>query len=474
MKLSTADYQALSRPRYGAASPERIDNTLWEHIIRNRLGGYSVRQEFGDARRPHPKSDATSAYREQENGPVWSWDRMGRTSTTLSDGRIVYVAGEHEDFYDPDFCIFNDVVVAHPDGKIEIFGYPKDVFPPTDFHTAILIRDAIILIGSVGYRDLRRFGACQVFRLDTETWRMERIATSGEGPGWLAHHGAEHDGADTIVVFGGRVEQVAGCNGEPSGTETVRNDSLFALDLDRFAWRRIEHGDERFFPVSMADYHKGRSPRWGAANPERVDNPFWHEMLRRNWSPGRARLHFGDAPPQRARMPEATRPLQPIENVVWTAVREGGAVVTLENGRQLTIGGEFMDMGDEWADRWVYNDVIVRHPDDTIEMLAYPADALPPMHGPWATLSGGRILVFGNVSRHEPGVRRTAAIELDPETLEARVLDTISTSPVVHTYSGPVSADDTKLTFWIVKRTREEETRYVSFDLQTLKWRRDP
>jgi hypothetical protein len=54
-------------------------------------------------------------------------------------------------------------------------------------------------------------------------------------------------------------------------------------------------------------------------------------------------------------------------------------------------------------------------------MLAYPADALPPMHGPWATLSGGRILLFGNVSRHEPGVRRTAAIELDPETLEARV-----------------------------------------------------
>ena len=55
MKLSTSDYQALSRPRYGAANPERIENELWEHIIRNGLGGYSVRKEFGDTRRPHPR-----------------------------------------------------------------------------------------------------------------------------------------------------------------------------------------------------------------------------------------------------------------------------------------------------------------------------------------------------------------------------------------------------------------------------------
>jgi hypothetical protein len=473
MKLSTADYQALSRPRYGAADPERIENELWEHIIRNGLGGYSVRKAFGDTRWPDPRSDATSAYREQENGPVWSWDRMGRTSTTLPDGRVVHVAGEHEDFYDPDFCIFNDVVVEHPDGRIEIYGYPKEVFPPTDFHTATLVDGAIILIGSVGYRDLRRPGDCQVFRLDTTTWRMEKVAVTGEGPGWIAHHAAEYDGGETILVLGGRIERTAGGNGAAPATEIVRNDQLYALNLNTFAWQPVAHGDERFFAVSMEDYRKGRNPRIGTANPERVENPFWREMLRRNWGPGRARLHFGDWPPQRPNDPQVVHGKRPIDEVVWTAVREGAAELALEDGRKLTIGGEFSDFGGEWADRWNYNDIIVTHPDGAIEILAYPVDALPPLYGPWATLRGDRILVFGNVSRYEPGPRRAAAIALDSVTLEASLLDTVCTQPAVLTYIGPCRADDEQLVFAIVKRTREEEPRYVSFDLKTLKWRQD-
>lgn len=473
MKLSTAEYEALSRPRYGAANPERIENALWEHIMRNGLGGYSVRKEFGDTRRPHPKSDATSAYREQENGPVWSWDRMGRTTTTLADGRVVHVAGEHEDFYDPDFCIFNDVVVEHPDGRIEIYGYPKEIFPPTDFHTATLVDGAIILIGSLGYRDLRRFGSCQVFRLDTTTWRMKEITATGEGPGWIAHHAAEYDGGATILVLGGRIERAAGGNGASADIEIVRNDRLFALNLDTFAWQPIAHGDERFFAVSTDDYRRGRNPRLGTANPERVDNPFWREMLRRNWSPGRARLHFGDRPPQRPDDPQVVHGKRPIEEVVWTAAREGAAELTLEDGRKLTIGGEFSDFGGEWADRWTYNDIIVTHPNGVIEMLVYPIDVFPPLYGPWATVSGDRILVIGNVSRYEPGPRRTIGVALDPATLEATILDSVCTQPAVRTYVGPYSADDGRLTFSIVKRTTDEALRYVSFDLKTLKWRQD-
>jgi len=472
MKLSTADYEALSRPRYGAANPERVENALWEHIIRNGWSGYSVRKQFGDARWPHPRSDGTSKYREQENGPVWSWDRMGRTSTTLSNGRVVHVAGEHEDFYDPDFCIFNDVDVEHPDGQIEIFGYPKEVFPPTDFHSATLVGDAIILIGSLGYMDLRRFGECQVFRLDTATWRMESVATSGEGLGWIAHHAAEYDGGNSILVLGGRVQRAEAGNGATQGIESIANDRLIELSLRTFAWRPIAHGDERYFAVSLEAYRRGRSPRLGTANPDRVDNPFWREMLSRNWSPGRARLHFGDPPPQRAYGdPQAVHAQRPIADVVWTPVREGAAEVTLDDGRQLTIGGEFSGLGAEWADRWVYNDIIVRHPDGTIEMLIYPADALPALHGPWATMRGGRILVFGNVSRYEPGPRRTIALELDPATFKAAVRDSVCTSPAVLTYMGPRRADDEQLVFAIVKRTRQEAQRYVSFDLKSLKWR---
>lgn len=469
MKLATAEYEALSRPRYGTANPERIENALWEHIVRNGWGGYGVRKQFGDARHPYPRSQSTSTYREQENGPVWSWDRMGRTSTALPDGRVVHVGGEHEDFYDPDFCIFNEVVVQHADGRLEIYGYPKDVFPPTDFHSATLVGDAIILIGSVGYQDLRRHGDCQVFRLDIATWAMQRVATSGEGPGWLAHHEAEYDGGDTILVLGGSVERRSG-NGGGDATEIVRNAGLFELNVPTATWRRVAPGDMRYFAVGMDAYRAGRNPRFGNDNPERTDNPFWREMLRRKWSPKRARQHFGDLPPPRPSDPEAARSLRPVGEVVWTAERDCAAHLTLADGRQLTIGGECYDFGEQWADRWVYNDVIVEHPDGRVDILAYPPEAFPPLTRVWATEVGGRILVFGNVLSYGPGPRTAVAVALDPGTLAATVLDTVETRPAVQTQAGPRKSDAERLVFQILKRTSDEPPRYAGFNLARGKW----
>lgn len=474
MDLSTVDYEGSSRPRYGMANPERIENPLWEHIIRNGLGGYGVRKQFCDPRRPCPRSNSTSAYREQENGPVWCWDRLGRTSTALPDGRIVHVAGEHEDFYDPDFCIFNDVVVEHPDGQLEIYAYPKEVFPPTDFHTATLVGDKIILIGSIGYRDLRRFGTCQVFRLDTSTWRMEKVETTGEGPGWIAHHEVAYDGGNSILVYGGRLQRLTAGNGEEQGIESVTNPRLMELQLDSFTWQTVPFGDRRYFDVALEDYRTGRNPSYGTANPERIDNPFWHEMVRSNWTPARARQHFGDPPEPCPNDSESVHAQRPIEAVVWSAARDNAAVVDLDDGRRLTIGGEFSDFGLEWADRWVYNDIIVRHPDGAAETYAYPVEALPPMTGIWGCVKGGRILVFGNVSRYQPGPRRAAAVAIDPDTLQATLCDTIQTRPAVLTYIGPRRADDNEFVFAIVKRTREDPLRYVSFDLKALTWRRAP
>lgn len=63
-----------------------------------------------------------------ENKPVWSHDRFGMSLTILPDGRFVQIAGEHEDPYDPDFCIYNDVFVHDGKGGIEIYGYPMEVF----------------------------------------------------------------------------------------------------------------------------------------------------------------------------------------------------------------------------------------------------------------------------------------------------------------------------------------------------------
>ena len=159
---------APTRTRYGTAHPERVENAIWERAIRENWSGYQLRTFLGIKSSRLGRDFSHSDYREAEPGPSWSWLRYGRTSTPLPDGRVIHIAGEHEDYYDPDFCIYNDVVVEHPDGRRDFFLYSKSVFPPTDFHSATLIDHEIVLIGSLGYRDLRRVGEIQVLKLDTQ------------------------------------------------------------------------------------------------------------------------------------------------------------------------------------------------------------------------------------------------------------------------------------------------------------------
>jgi hypothetical protein len=53
----------------------------------------------------------------REDGPIWTFDRMGATRSELPDGRILYIGGEHEDSYDPDFCIHSVAVASWNKGK---------------------------------------------------------------------------------------------------------------------------------------------------------------------------------------------------------------------------------------------------------------------------------------------------------------------------------------------------------------------
>ncbi|MDB6069889.1 MAG: hypothetical protein JWL81_1060 [Verrucomicrobiales bacterium] len=212
-------------PRFGDANPQRMNNPLWEWLVRTRIDAHKARGRFGyprpfDASRP---------------GPAWCFERMGQSVTRLPDGRAVMIAGEHEDSYDPDFQIYNDVTVQHPDGTLDIYGYPGDVFPPTDFHTATLVDRRIIIIGNLGYKPSHEEQATQVFELDTVTWAMRRIVTAGPTPGWLHKHVAELSGdGKSIVISGGLVKPVSekyeGCHENPD---------QWALDLTTWEWQRL-------------------------------------------------------------------------------------------------------------------------------------------------------------------------------------------------------------------------------------------
>src|SRR5690606_30371083 len=98
-------------PREGRSNPERLDNPVWASLVRTPVTAWTAREE---AREKFPGTSARP--------PGWCFHRFGQSSTALPDGRVVLIAGEHEDHYDPDFHIYNDVVVRHPDGRLEIFG----------------------------------------------------------------------------------------------------------------------------------------------------------------------------------------------------------------------------------------------------------------------------------------------------------------------------------------------------------------
>ena len=118
----------------------------------------------------------------------WNIGRFGSTLTELPDGRLVYIAGEYEDYYDPNFFIYNDVIIVDGD-KIQIYGYPCESFPPTDFHTSILINNKIWIFGSLGYIQTATDRCIQVLCLDTETWVMTKIEPKGDPPGWIHFKG---------------------------------------------------------------------------------------------------------------------------------------------------------------------------------------------------------------------------------------------------------------------------------------------
>jgi ankyrin repeat protein len=221
LDVSPEDFRRAQTRRFGQANPELMDEPFWRGMIRAGITGYDAAASFG----------GRSSLRDP---PVWCAQRFGQSITFLSDGRIVQIGGEHEDSYDPDFCIYNDVFVHEPGGAVHIYGYPESVFPPTDFHTATLVGDFIYVIGSIGYHGARRFGETPVYRLDTRTWRIEPVKASGDGPGWLHEHRAVLSSPDEITVSGGKIGRL-----EEDGEVYEKNAGTFVLDLRRLVWRAL-------------------------------------------------------------------------------------------------------------------------------------------------------------------------------------------------------------------------------------------
>lgn len=194
IEASAEEYAAAKHRRFGESNPQVMNLPFWKAMVRCGATAYVAQARFQEV----------SGQDDEDEAPVWCFHRFGKSITELPDGRFIEVGGEHEDYYMPEFCIYNDVVVHHGGGRFDILGYPEDLFPPTDFHTATLVGNSLYIIGSVGYMGERKYGQTPVYRLDCETLAIEKIETSGEQPGWISRHKATLQD-DSIVVSGGNV-----------------------------------------------------------------------------------------------------------------------------------------------------------------------------------------------------------------------------------------------------------------------------
>lgn len=227
LELDRALAATLRAPQYGWRNPQLVRNDFWTLMVRVRRTAQWAADVFRMKVDPCT-AFGTSARRELPDGPIFCFTRSGRSVTHLPDGRLVYVGGEHEDWYDPNFCIYNDVVVESPDGSIDIYAYPLADFPPTDFHTATLVGDQIYLIGSLGYTDQRVIGTTPVYILDTLDLSIAQMSTEGESPGRIYGHVAEYDRVrHAIRIEGGKIATAEG---------TQPNTGIFFLDLASNAW----------------------------------------------------------------------------------------------------------------------------------------------------------------------------------------------------------------------------------------------
>jgi len=235
LSISKQDYLSQKHRVYGGSNPQPCKIPFWYEMVRCNGGAWTARSHYDDK----------DSFKDK---PVWCYERFGKSITAIGNGEFIEIAGEHEDYYDPDFCIYNEVFHHKGGGDFTIYQYPKEVFPPTDFHSATLADGYIYIVGNLGYYEERQYGTTPVYRLDINSFRIEKLDTSGECPGWIHGHSADLIGQSALRIQGGEIVELM------DGKEHYRINTFdYELNLDSLNWTKHDHipksGKSSFFPA---------------------------------------------------------------------------------------------------------------------------------------------------------------------------------------------------------------------------------
>ena len=191
-KISSSNFYRT----FGTANPSEYCNPFYSHMIKEGFSPFDFKTSYD--------LDYKSYC------PIFTFrPRMGMSKTCLPiQGFTVFIGGEYDCFCDPDFLIYNDVIVKYDDGTVKHFGYPEDVFPCTDFHSATYYpaHNCIYIIGRIGY-DAPENGVKKdtpVYKLDLQTFEISKVCFQGKNPGWIHEHQAKLKGSKIWMILLGK------------------------------------------------------------------------------------------------------------------------------------------------------------------------------------------------------------------------------------------------------------------------------
>jgi hypothetical protein len=219
--ITREQFEAFRDVRRGRSNPERMNNPFWEAMVRSRWDGYYAGEHF----------KAKQGIRNSR--PIWCFARRGTSQTLLPDGKVVLVAGAYFDPSDPNYAVYNDVIVKDWNSNLDIYGYPVSDFPPVDFHTTTPVGEGLYVVGGRGCDEDRVVGTTPVFRLDLESMEIHRLEVKGEEPGWIYGHEAVWWAAEqSVLIWGGEIFR---CQ-----SHSTPNKAMWAFDVYAHTWRRLE------------------------------------------------------------------------------------------------------------------------------------------------------------------------------------------------------------------------------------------
>lgn len=219
-------------------NPTELTNPYWQWVVKHNLSPDDIGDIFN-----------IDVYQSKS---LWGFGRMGQSQTVLPDGRMVLIGGEYEDYYDPQFAIYNDVVVIDPMGNIKIYAYPKDIFPPTDFHSAVLIDDAIWIIGGLGYMQDRQYHKTLIYRLNIHTFEITKVNTIND-IGLIHDHIADVDNHQILVKEG---EMLTNTHPLIDGEFGYKNINAWAFDTKNLIWKNITNYQWQCFFIKPKNTQK--------------------------------------------------------------------------------------------------------------------------------------------------------------------------------------------------------------------------